>query len=294
MTAPSLLTRRDAVKRAAVSVLALPFLNALPNLSAAESSDAAGPPRDRVHGLKLGVATISLRDQPVASVVAILRQLEIGYVSIFRTHAPFETGTPEECRAAAEQFRRAGITVATSSVVYLTNNETAVRKAFENARAAGLTLMTCSPAPDALPLVERFVKEYGIRLAIHNHGPEDKFYRSPYEVLKLIEPYDSRIGLCLDVGHAMRARVNPAEAIRRCAARLYDVHLKDSRSTPGAMDDIPVEVGRGRMDIRAILAALIEIKYSGVAAFEYERLGVNPAIGLGESVGYVRGMLAAM
>ena len=154
--------------------------------------------------------------------------------------------------------------------------------------------MTCKPTLDALPLVERFVKETGIRLAVHNHGPEDKIYPSPYSVLKAIEPYDKRIGLCLDVGHTMRAGVDPAKVIREAAPRLYDVHLKDSFAIAGAREDIPVEVGRGRIDIKSILAALLEVKYSGVAAFEYERIGVNPVTGVAESVGYVRGMLAAL
>jgi len=293
MPRKNLLTRRDALKRAALSAAAVSFLNLVARVRAAEPAPAAGPARDRTHGLKLGVASISLRDLPVAAAATVLRQLEIGCVSIYRTHANFEKGTPGECRAAAETFRAAGVTPVTTSVVYLTNSEAAARKAFDNVRAAGLTLMTCSPAPDSLPLVARLAKEYDIRLAIHNHGPEDKIYPSPYEALKLIEPLDARIGLCLDVGHTMRAHVDPADAIRRCAARIYDVHLKDSLALPGA-EDIPVEVGRGRMDIRGILAALIDIKYAGAAAFEYEKLGVNPVTGLAESVGYVRGMLAAM
>ena len=287
----SLPTRREALKYGALSALCLPLLGAGSRLRAAEP--ASGPPADRTHGIKLGVASISLRDLPVDAVASVLKQLEIGFVSIYGTHAPFEKGTPEQCRDAAQKFRDAGIAVATSSVVNLTNDEAAVRRAFDNAKAAGLTLMTCRPRPEALPLVERFVKETGIRLAIHNHGPEDKVYPTPYEAMKVIAPLDPRIGLCIDVGHAMRAGADPARAIRDCAARLYDLHLKDSLAVAGA-NDIPVEVGRGRMDIKAILAALIEVKYAGAVAFEYEKHAGNPMIGLAESVGYVRGMLAAM
>lgn len=290
------LTRRDAVKCAALSALAFPFLGTIATSQAAESAPVPPRPatRDRTRGIKLGVASISLQALPVAAVAAALQQLEIGYVSIFRTHAAFEKGTPEECRTAAEVFRAAGIAVATTSVVNLINDEVAVRRAFDNVRAAGLSLMTCRPVPEALPLVERFAKEYDIRLAIHNHGPEDAVYPGPEEIFKLIQRYDARIGLSLDVGHTMRTKADPAQAIRNCAARIYDVHLKDSLALPGALKDIPTEVGRGQMDIRAILAALIEIKYSGVVAFEYERLGVNPLIGLAESVGYVRGVLASL
>ncbi|HEX2852472.1 MAG TPA: sugar phosphate isomerase/epimerase [Opitutaceae bacterium] len=254
---------------------------------------AAPPPKSGAALFKLGVASISLRQLAVPEVITVLKQLEIGFVSIHGAHASFEKDTPEKCAGVAKAFRDAGIEVATSSVVNLPNDEAAVRRAFDNARAGGLTLMTCKPALDAFPLLERFVKETGIRLAVHNHGPEDKVYPSPYDVLKAIEPFDARIGLCLDVGHTVRAGVDPAKVIREAASRLYDVHLKDSIALPGALTDIPTEVGRGRIDIKAVIAALIETKYAGVAAFEYERVGVNPVIGLAESVGHVRGLLRA-
>lgn len=287
------LTRREALKCAALTALTLPLFGAAAGLRAADAPAPTPAKRDRTRGLKLGVATISLKDLAVDSVAAVLQQLDINCVSIFRTHAPFEKGTPEECRAAAQKFRDAGMEVATSSVVYLTNDEAAVRRAFDNARAAGLTLMTCRPDPEALPLIERFVREYDIRLAIHNHGPEDKIYPTSYEAMKLVASLDARIGVCLDAGHVMRAGADPAKAIRDCAPRLYDFHLKDSLAVPGAAD-IPIEVGRGRMDIPAILAALIAVKYAGAVAFEYERVGVNAITGLAESVGYVRGVLAGM
>lgn len=255
---------------------------------------APSPEKSAGFTLRLGVASISLRQLAVSEVIAVLKQLEIGFVSIHGAHVSFERDTPEKCAEVTKAFRDAGIEVATSSVVNLPNNEAAVRRAFDNARAGGLTLMTCKPALDAFPLIERFVKETGIRLAVHNHGPEDKVYPSPYDVLKAIGPFDSRIGLCLDVGHTMRAGVDPAKVIREASARLYDVHLKDSVAIPGSLTDLPTEVGRGRIDTKAIVAALIETKYSGVAAFEYERVGVNPTIGLAESVGYVRGLLGAL
>jgi inosose dehydratase len=295
MHSHDLLTRRTLLKRAAVTALALPVLGAAHRVSAADAPAAtSGPARDRTRGLKLGVASISLKDLAVDSVVAVLQHLAIDQVSIFRTHALFEQGKPEDCRATAQKFRDGGINPWTTSVVNLINDEVAVRRAFDNVRAAGMKMMTCKPLPEALPLVERFVKEYDIRLAIHNHGPEDEIYPSPLEAMRRIERLDPRIGVCIDVGHSMRAHVDPAKAIRECAPRLFDVHLKDTQAIPGATSDLPTEVGRGQMDIRSILAALIEVRYAGAVAFEYERFGANSIAGLAESVGYVRGMLAAM
>ncbi len=294
------LTRRAAVKRAAFSAVAIPLFGSLSRLGAANSPaptsvDSLSPsPKGRLADLKLGVASISLKDLTAANAAAVLKQLEIPCVSIFRTHAFFEKGTPDDCRKAAEAFRAAGVEPVTTSVVNLTNDETAARRAFDNVRAAGLEMMTCRPTPASLPLIARLAKEYDIRLAIHNHGPEDKLYPSPYEALKLIESLDSRVGLCIDVGHTMRAHVDPADAIRKCSSRLYDLHIKDTLAIPGTPKDVPTEVGRGRIDTPAVLGALLEIKYAGAVAFEYERANVNPTLGLAESVGFVRGTLATM
>ena len=291
MPQPKTLTRREALKTAALGAVTLPFLGASSGCATQSTGPSAAP---AAPGLRLGVATYSTRTMSVADTIAAIKALRITNCGPFKAHLPCETGTVEECRAAAAQFHAAGLMLTGSGVVNLPNDEAKCRRAFANAKAAGLAAMVCKPDLDALPLVEKLVKEYDQRLAIHNHGPEDKVYPSPYDVMKAIASLDLRIGLCLDVGHAMRAGNDPAEAVRKCAARLYDVHLKDSLAVAGTLKDIPAEVGAGRMDIRSILRALLDIKYQGVVAFEYEKVAGNPVTGLAESIGYVRGQLAAM
>ena len=266
------MTRREALKLAGLAAIGAWTGSAV----AAESE-----PR-----LKLGVASYSLSNLTADAVIAELKKLDIHYVTLFKSHCPWDK-TPEDCRAAAKKFTDAGLTITGSGVIELPNDELVVKKAFENAAAAGLSTMDSRPHPDALALVEKYVKQYDIRLAIHNHGPTDKLYPSPYDAWKVIQPFDARIGLCIDVGHAWRAGTDPAEAIHKCRARLYDIHLKDSLAHPGATKDIPTEVGQGHMDIKGILAALIEIKYDRIVAFEYEKRG-NSVAGLEQSVAYVR------
>lgn len=243
--------------------------------------------------LRLGIATYSLAEKPTDEVIEILQALRIANAGLFKTHCPW-SGTAEECRAVGLKFQRAGIAVSGSGVIALPSDEARIRQAFENARAANLATMVCKPDPQALPLVEAFVRQYDMTVAIHNHGPEDSIYPSPHEVWKAVSPYDRRIGLCIDVGHTSRAGFDPASVIRQYRERLYDVHLKDSLAAAGALRDVPTEVGAGRLDIHGILAALIAIKYSGVVAFEYEKRGKDAVIGLAESVGYVRGVLTGM
>jgi inosose dehydratase len=109
-----------------------------------------------------------------------------------------------------------------------------------------------------------------------------------------VEPYDQRMGLCIDVGHSARAGVDPAEAIVKCRSRLYDVHLKDTVAGVGVKKDVPVVLGNGRLDLRAIMAALLQIRYPYQVGLEYEVESPDPVPGIGLSFGYMRGMLDAL
>lgn len=283
---PSRLSRRDALKVAATAAAGLV-------LTGARSSAQPARPAAAGHTLTLGVASYTLRQLKADAVLSALEALDIKSLALHRAHLPWD-GTPDECRAVAKLFRDKGIGLVASGVVNFSNDEAAARKSFENAKAIALPVITCKPSLDSFPLLDRLVKEYDIRLAIHNHGPEDNVYPSPRDAWKAVQPYDARIGLCIDVGHTARAGENVPAVIRDCAARLYDVHFKDSLAVPGARRDVPVEVGRGQLDIRGMLVALKEIRYAHVVNFEYEKATANPVIGLAESVGYVRGMLTAM
>jgi inosose dehydratase len=190
------------------------------------------------------------------------------------------------------QFQAAGITPLSCGNVTMRNDPADVRRAFEYARDAGIPTIVCAPDPSSMSLLDEMVKEFDIRLAIHNHGPEDDHFPSPYAVRDAVEGYDSRIGLCIDVGHTARAGVDPAEAIRRCHERLHDVHLKDLDTT--AREGRSVEMGRGVLDVGAILEALLRIGYPHLVSFEYEKDPEDPLPGLAESVGYVKGVLRGL
>lgn len=286
-------TRREAIGRAAIAGLMLPFLGsarALGQVTATEPRPL-GP-------LKPGLASYSFRKLPTDAAIAAMGVLGITSVSPFKVHVPILVGTPDDCRAAAAKFRDAGIAFAGTGVVGLSGSETLMRRAFECGKAAGMTLMTASytevPDKATLQLTERFVREYDIRLAFHNHGPEDKVFPSPFDVWEAVKPYDVRMGLCIDVGHTARAGVDPVEAIRRCADRLYDVHMKDTKAGPGVKKDIPVGLGLGRLDIRAIIGELQNVSFMGQVGLEYEVEADNPVPGVAQSYGYLRGVMDAL
>jgi sugar phosphate isomerase/epimerase len=279
--------RRDLVKAAAMAAAA-PLA---PGAWGAAAVAAEGRSADPWRGFKAGVASYTLRKFPLEAAIRSIQRVGLSYVSIKDFHLPLNS-TPEERRSVAARFKEAGITPLSCGNITMENDAANVRRAFEYARDVGLPTIVCSPHPDSMPILDAMVKEFDIRLAIHNHGPEDKRFPSPYDVWKAVERYDRRIGLCIDVGHTARAKVDPAEAIRRCRERLYDLHIKDIDST--APDGKTVEGGRGVLDLGAILRALLQVGYPHLLSFEYEKDQDDPLPGLSETVGYTKGLLAGL
>lgn len=258
--------------------------------SPSTTTDAADP----WLGLKVGVATYSLRDLPIEEAIKAVKRVGLSYVSIKNVKNHIDLShTTEERKERAKMFRDAGLIPLSVGNVSMRTGEADIRKAFEYARDIGVPTIVCSPSIDSIPILDKMVKEFDIKLAIHNHGPEDKgFFPSPFDVMRAVEKFDKRIGLCIDVGHTARAGVDPADSILKCQERLYDLHMKDI----SAMGDknTPIEAGRGILDSKSILAALLKIKFQGLVGFEYEKDSKDPIPGLAESVGYNKGLLAGM
>jgi inosose dehydratase len=282
-------SRRRLLRRGVGGVLSLAL--AQRGADAAARSVSSRPAGDPWRGLKVGVASYTLRKLPLVAAIGAIRRAGLSYVSIKDFHLPMESSA-EDRRAVATRFREAGITPLSCGVISMQNNEGSVRSAFEYARDAGIPTIVCSPDPASMALLDRMVKEFDLRLAIHNHGPEDRRFPSPYDVWQAVESYDRRIGLCIDVGHTARAGVDPAEAIRKCRGRLFDVHFKDISSTQP--NGRTVEAGRGVLDLASVLRALLDVRYSHLVSFEYEKDADDPLPGLAETVGYTKGLLAAL
>ncbi|MEJ7710512.1 MAG: sugar phosphate isomerase/epimerase [Pyrinomonadaceae bacterium] len=246
---------------------------------------------DPWHGFKVGVASYTLRKLPLDDAIKAIQRVGLQYVSIKDLHLPLKS-TKEERQAVAQKFKAAGITPLSCGNITMQNDEANIRQAFEYARDAGIPTIVCSPDPASMPILDKMVKEFDIKLAIHNHGPEDKKFPSPYDVWKAVEKYDKRVGFCIDVGHTARAKVDPAEAILRFRDRLYDLHFKDINSTEP--DGQTIEIGRGVLDLAPVLRALMKIKFEYLVSFEYEKDADDPLPGLAESVGYTKALLAGM
>lgn len=281
------MNRRTALKSFAAGA-ALPLLSSRA-LGDLQTSTSHSQLRD-APSFTLGVATVSLKSLPLDNMVAAVKRVGLDKISLHRAHSPWENQLGQ-WKEIADKIRAAGVTPLCCGVLYLRNDEAAMRRMMDYVKTLDVPLFSCSPEPAALPLLEKLVKEYDLRAAIHNHGPEDKSWPSVAGVMTAIGPLDARIGLCLDVGHCYRSREDPVAMIHRCASRLYDVHLKDTVAAVGDHKDTPVEMGRGKLDLRAMLGALAGIGYRGAAWHEYEKDPNDPVPGLAESVGYVHGLL---
>jgi len=145
---------------------------------------------------------------------------------------------------------------------------------------------------ETLPRIEKFVKEYDIRIAIHNHGPEDKLWSSPLHVLKAVKNMDPRIGCCIDVGHTARAGTDLVKAIHEAGPRLFSVHMKDL--TDFQSKESQVALGDGIMPLREMFEAFAAVKYRGFVDLEYEIHPDNPMPGVISSFAYMRGVLAGL
>lgn len=237
--------------------------------------------------LELGLASYSLREFNRADCLAMAKRLKLMKMCFKSMHLEMNS-TDEQCAQAAEQCRKSDIDLYACGVCYM-NSAEEVQNTFRYAKAAGMKMIIGVPKHELLALVEEKVKETGIAVAIHNHGPGDRLYPTPASILEKIADLDKRIGVCNDIGHTIRSGVDPAESIIECGDRMLDIHLKDETEATAAGK--PLVCGHGVVDFPSIIRALIKTNYQGVVGFEFEADGRDPLPGLAESVGYVRGVI---
>ncbi len=243
--------------------------------------------------IRLGLCSYTFREFTRTQLIGLMKQLNVNDLNAkdVKDHLPTEFAQESDAVAA---YTAAGIRLhAAGAIYFLKNEDEDIRASFEYCKRAGIAVIVAGdPSPESLPRVERFVKQYDIRVAIHNHGPEDKLWQSPLDILKLIGTMDPRIGCCIDVGHTMRAGTDVVDAIHKVGPRLFNVHMKDL--TDFSSKESQVAVGRGKMPVKAIFKALTAVKYTSFVDLEYEVHGDDPMPGVIESFGYMRGVLAGI
>lgn len=243
--------------------------------------------------IRLGLASYTFRNFPRAQLIAFMKQLNVSQLNAkdVKDHLPMD---PRGEALAIADYSAAAIKLHAAGAIYFQKDEDDdIRSKFEYGKRAGIGVIVAGdPSPENLSAIEKFAQQYDIRVAIHNHGPEDKLWKSPLDVLKAVNRMDRRIGCCIDVGHTARAGTDVIAAIHAAGSRLFNVHMKDLANFHDK--ESQVAVGEGMMPVRGIFAALIAINYPGFVDLEYEIEPDNPLPGVSRSFAYMRGVLAGM
>ena len=245
----------------------------------------------KINGLRVGVASYSLRSFPADQALQDIKRLGVRYLSLKEVHLPL-TSTPQQRRQLRQQAESLGLTITSCGVIYLTNDEAQMRNAFDYVRDLGAPTAVIGVSRDLLPLLNKVTASYDLKAAIHNHGPNDKRFPSPLEVYDAIQGLDRKIGVCIDIGHTFRMHEDLVSDVKKTHDRLYSMHFKDLDSDH--VDAKGVPVGTGVMPIIPLLQELVRSGYKNEVQLEYEVEQKDPLPGMAESLGFMRGVLQEM
>ena len=250
------------------------------------------PPQADATLPKLGIASYSLRNFSRERAIEMARSLGARYINFKSVHLPYDASAAEFATARSELAAAGLQLVGGGTITFETDTDDGVKKYFDYARAAGMPTIVCTCKPAVLPRIGKFAKQYDIKIAVHNHGPEDENFPSPYDVLKAVRGMDPRMGLCIDLGHTVRAGTDPVKAVADAGRRLHDMHAKDLRDFKSA--ESQCIVGEGKIPIAEIFRQLRAIGYQGYVNLEYEIEPDNPLPGMQQSFAFMRGVVAGL
>ena len=217
----------------------------------------------------IGAQSFSFRDFGFADSIQQLKALGLDCMEFCAVHFPADAADPgfENVKATISE---AGIAVPCFGVEGFGDDAAANRRKFEFARALGVEVLTADPTPEAFDNLDTLCDEFGIKIAIHNHGPGAR-YDKVDDTLQAVEGHSPLIGACVDTGHSLRSSEKPEDVIERLGDRVISVHLKDW--VIGGEEQI---LGEGDMDLDKVAAALKAMAFNGPLIIEYENSPENP------------------
>ncbi|MCA9060050.1 MAG: sugar phosphate isomerase/epimerase [Planctomycetaceae bacterium] len=260
---------------------AMTACGALPRL--AHAAEGNGP--------KLGIQLYSLRGYQREE--ALKYAAEIGFEQVeFYSGMLALNASDEEIAATKQQVADLGLSISGHGVNRFTKDAAENRKIFEFAKKLGTPCITADPDLDSFDSLNELVKEFDIRVAIHNHGPTHR-YNKAIDVLRVIEGRDERIGACADLGHYIRSGQNAPEVIRLLKGRLYGIHLKDFAEMKDKTKG--VILGKGHLNVEEVFTELHLAGFpaNGALSLEYEENPQNPLADIRECYSVARTAMAA-
>ena len=217
----------------------------------------------------MGAQSFSFRQFDLDGAIRCLKETGLNEMEFCRVHFPPDAADPgfEKVKAT---LAAAGIAVPAFGVEGFTGDEAENRKKFEFAKALGIGVLSADPTPDSFDNLEKLCEEFGIKIAIHNHGPGAR-YDKVADTLEAVKGRSPLIGACLDTGHAIRSGEEPQDIVDALGGRVLSLHLKDWRK--GGEEQI---IGEGDLDVSALAAALKAVQFTGPIVMEYEESPDNP------------------
>ncbi len=236
----------------------------------------------------LGMAGYTFKEFSIEKTIEMMTRVGISNISIKDFHLPLNS-SHEQINSVIERFKKAGINVYAVGVIYM-KTEAEVDQAFEYAKMAGVSMIVGAPDYKLLPYIDKKIKTYDLKLAIHNHGPDNPLYPNATDIWEHIKDLDPSIGICIDIGHTTRDGQDPSADIEKFSNRIFDVHIKDVDKP--LKEGKTLEIGRGIINIPKVIATLRKIKFSGKCSLEFEKDMKDPLAGIAESIGYFKGVMA--
>lgn len=274
------------MKKVVLFLIILAFATSVVN---AEKRPDPQPAPEKNELFDIAMAGYTFVKFDIDKTIETMKRADVHNLCIKDFHLPLKS-SQDEIDSFLKKLEDNGIKGYAVGPIYM-KSEAEIDQAFEYAKKVGVKLIVAVPEYALLPYVDKKVKEYGFNIAIHLHGPDINKYPDAKDVWDHVKDLDPRIGMCLDIGHDTRNGNDVVKDIKKYHSRIFDVHLKDVTGNTGA--GYSVEVGRGIIDIPGVVNAFRKVKYNGMISLEHERNMDNPFMGIAESIGYIRGVIAA-
>ena len=255
---------------------------------------------------KLGVAGFTFNRRSLDDALAIMQKADVHYLCVKDFHLPLDA-SDAQIAAFREKCAKYGVTPYAIGPIYV-KDASKLRGQFEFAKRLGVKTVVGVPyepgdANDSwnrrkgsralLVEIDRLVKEFDIRYAIHNHGPQSPEMFPDVEYgWNLVKDLDRRVGFCIDVGWEYGCGKDPSETIRKHGERIFDAHVKNFEI--GRPNGASVPLPRGKIDLAKVFQAFADVGYEGVCSLEYEKDFDDNLLAVVECVAYERGLCDAI
>lgn len=248
-------------------------------------------------GWELGMQTYTFRKFTLEEAFAKMKALGLHYAEIYNGQ---EIGGGLEGKVhftMSTELRKKALEMAAANDIEIvqfgvTNgkDEKEWRQHFEFAKAMGIKTITSEPEREQWDLVNNLAKEYGVRIAIHNH-PQPSHFWSPDSVLEACAGHEM-FGSCADIGHWKRSGLDPVECMKKLEGKIITFHIKDIAKAEKSAED--VVWGTGVCDVAAVMKEAKRQGFKGVWSIEYEANPEDNMKEIDESLDYFKKVVSEM